>query len=83
MPESDGKLDPSVLRAARTECHQTRDKYFECVADSGISQVVGPAVPVACKEQRKAFEACCKDSWVKHFDTLYSKQQQYAKIVKK
>lgn len=24
MPESDGTLDPSVLRAARTECHQVR-----------------------------------------------------------
>lgn len=43
---------------------QSRNKYFECVAESGVSQSSGPAVPLACKQQRKAFEACCKDSWV-------------------
>ena len=47
-------------------CMQARDEYFRCVAASGVSQSIGPAVPLACKEQRKAFEACCKDSWVGH-----------------
>ncbi|DBA77364.1 hypothetical protein WJX79_008651 [Trebouxia sp. C0005] len=82
MPDSDSGTDPSVFRAARTECHQARDEYFRCVTASDISLSVGPAVPLACKKQRQAFEACCKDPWVKHFDTLYFKQQQYAKIVK-
>jgi hypothetical protein len=49
-----------------TVCMQARDEYFRCVAASGISQSIGPAVPLACKEERKAFEACCKDSWVGH-----------------
>lgn len=47
---------------------QARDSYFECVAESGISQTAGPAVPLACKQQRKAFEACCKESWVGWLD---------------
>ncbi len=57
-------------------CMQARDEYFRCVTASGISQSSGPAVPLACKEQRKAFEACCKDSWVGH-KLAYRDQQNF------
>ena len=44
---------------------QARRRYFDCVAKQETGKpVAGPAVPIQCKLERQAFEACCKDSWV-------------------
>jgi cytochrome c oxidase assembly factor 6 len=47
-----------VKKEARQECYKHRDAYFLCV-DSGSS---------SCSEQRKALEAACLPSWIKHFE---------------
>ena len=44
---------------------QAKDIYFVCL-DKHLPSIKaeGPAVPRACKQQRLAFEAACKSSWV-------------------
>ena len=52
---------------------QAKDIYFDCL-DKHLPSIKaeGPAVPLACKQQRLQFEAACKSSWVSmlHFTLL-------------
>jgi hypothetical protein len=43
------------------------------VEQSGVTFTVG-AVPQPCKQQRRAFEAACLASWVRHFDATHDKE---------
>ena len=43
---------------------QAKDAFFSCVTEQGVDFSVGAPVPQPCLEQRKAFEAACRASWV-------------------
>ncbi|KAL6766629.1 hypothetical protein ACKKBG_A36760 [Auxenochlorella protothecoides x Auxenochlorella symbiontica] len=73
--------DSSVLRAARNKCYQARDKFYSCLEGSGAEFRPGKEAPLACKSVRKEYEASCKASWVKHFDTLHDKRLQLARTL--
>jgi len=59
--------DQAPNKAERAVCWSAKDRYWDCLDNSGAG-----AVDLSiCKELRKTFEAGCSNTWVKHFDRRF------------
>jgi hypothetical protein len=63
---------------------QARDEFYKCVADAGVvfSLDILAKLPKECLKLRQAYEASCKASWVRHFDTSQDKELRILKTLR-
>lgn len=70
-----------VLRSARERCYKARDAFYACCEDAEAPFSVDTAPPKQCRSTRKAYEAACQASWVKHFDRLKDKEVRVVRVL--
>jgi cytochrome c oxidase assembly factor 6 len=54
------------MASSRDTCWLAKDAYFECV--DRVEQTPSSDAKSACREQRRAMEAVCMVSWIRHFE---------------
>eukprot|EP00127_Corallochytrium_limacisporum_P000592 Clim_evm7s21 gene=Clim_evmTU7s21 len=50
-------------KSERQQCYEHRDKYFDCLAESGDDRE-------KCKELRDEALRYCPNSWIRHFEKV-------------
>eukprot|EP01024_Parvocaulis_polyphysoides_P055038 TRINITY_DN55_c1_g1_i2.p5 TRINITY_DN55_c1_g1~~TRINITY_DN55_c1_g1_i2.p5 ORF type:complete len:102 (-),score=7.02 TRINITY_DN55_c1_g1_i2:254-559(-) len=66
-------IDGGVLKAARQQCYEAKDRFYNCCAKIGHQFTYKGEIPQQCLKEREEFKALCRDTWVTHFDKLHDK----------
>eukprot|EP00873_Tetraselmis_striata_P029602 jgi/Tetstr1/449866/TSEL_036925.t1 len=68
-------------RPSSSATQLARDAFYACCEDAGAPFSADSAPPKQCRSTRKAYEAACKASWVKHFDRLKDKEVRVVRVL--